>query len=395
MVREEHFDMKAEDFERNEDIIRGKMYVVKAPRAGKKKTVGLLPVFNLYDASRIDIKRLQLEKKEAIKVVAYRSNYVWNRRILDAIERSVERYKHRPDYKAYLSGIKRQDELVREYYGLEDRDSVDPFNYLIRDNLDRQDNVPQARLTFDLQPPTVTNTKEESDESSGVFPQKAVDTTLSSNSSVEEINDNLIAAKIEIEFDTMVGDDDDLNDDEQSAADEKLLLTDDLLSNLEKGVYDDHIANVMTGKARSKRHSHFIKIQSSNKLDFSYDSEITKIFNVDFVAQSQDVRFADLTRKVCDAKMSRLKGLKKVVKDNASFMDKYITYCLQPEIIIKFIMNRDSSNYEAAQKTYLMRRVTVAKMDRIQKELDANVKLEMESRRYVFEEDDEQIMQRL
>jgi hypothetical protein len=44
-------------------------------------------------------------------------------------------------------------------------------------------------------------------------------------------------------------------------------------------------------------------------------------------------------------------------------------------------MNRDSSNYVAAQKTYLMRRVTVAKMDRILKELDANVKLEMESRR--------------
>jgi hypothetical protein len=85
----------------------------------------LLPVFVRYDACRIDIKKLQ--------------------RILDVIERSVERYKHKTYYQDYLTSLKRQAELVRECYGFEDRESVDPFDYLVRDNLDRQDNVPQAR----------------------------------------------------------------------------------------------------------------------------------------------------------------------------------------------------------------------------------------------------------
>jgi hypothetical protein len=421
-ISEDHFDMKAEDFEQMGVIIRAKIYVVQARRANTRNKLGLLPVFNRYDASSIDITKLKVEMKDVHSLVSFRNLYMWNRRILDTIERSIQRYMHRLDYRAYLEGIKRQYELVREYCCLDDRESVDPFDYLIRDNLDRQDNVPQARLRK-LQT-TIAKIRGEYVQSRISFLEKSTYKTLKSNKNIENNVDKMVGVvkerstiqlsskevhsnvkesdhkkktnyyekdrdsvkrcvaclhlsnnqeeleehflKVHLQHirhldDSYTNYDNEAEDNAGKIKDEcdakQQQLMDDLISALERGVFDKHITMVISGKAKSQRHLHFIKIQSTNKLDFSFESAIVQKYNIVYLSQSHEIAFDEMIMKVFKANMSLLKGIKKS-KKKSMFLEKYVTFCLQPEIIIKSIMDRYGVNYEDAEKNYLMIRIS-------------------------------------
>ena len=128
-VKEEDFNRSEEDFQKTMEIISVKMYVVKVPKVEKTKA-SLMPVFNksdFSDSSRIDIMRLRNEKIKLSRMFKYQHNRDVNKRILNALERSVQWAKNmnadkQKEYAEYLAAITRQEELVRDYFGLPGRD---------------------------------------------------------------------------------------------------------------------------------------------------------------------------------------------------------------------------------------------------------------------------------
>ena len=67
------------------------------------------------------------EKVQLSRIFKYQHNRDINKRILAALERSVQwtmkiSAEKRKEYEEYLAAITRQEELVRDYFGLPDRD---------------------------------------------------------------------------------------------------------------------------------------------------------------------------------------------------------------------------------------------------------------------------------
>ena len=381
-------------------MLHGKLYVVKTPRvSGKKPQVGLLPVFDLSDSTRRDLSKLQTEKKETGFVVRYKSNYDWNQRIIATIERSVRRYNDREDWQVYLQHVRRQMELVREFHGLKDRDSVDPIDFLVRDNLDRRIHVPpvfgpaEERVQADVSRTNSSATndsiimlqdvesspppKEQSSTGSVVYARKSVSTEASATTSDAP----------SVSASAIVHEKAEMDDPEVT---QRVALTECLLSCLEGGELDTHLTNIMSKKVGSRRHDYFVRVQSKRRIDFGVESEIGLLCNVNFVAENYDSRFGDAIKRVFNENASHLKGIRKAARNKAHFMSMYMEWCLQPEACIKFLMiQRGYEKYEDAERAYL-KRCSEAEIQQFNAQMDHEIRENWH--RKVLEEDDENIM---
>merc|ERR1712066_410684 len=107
----------------------------------------VMPVFNKYDNSTIDTKKLQAEKVPLNQLFKYEHNRDKNKRILTSVERSIQwrmkaSKKDHEEWGDYLKAVTRQEELVRDYFSLPNYSAVNPLDFLIRDNVDRQRRYP-------------------------------------------------------------------------------------------------------------------------------------------------------------------------------------------------------------------------------------------------------------
>ena len=130
-VKEEDFSRSEEDFENTQEIISAKMYVVKISVSEKVSSKAvLMPVFNQSgssESSRVDAKLLRNEKVQLSRIFQYQHKPDINKRILSAVERSVQWSKNlsaekQKEHGEYLASITRQEELVREYFALPEHD---------------------------------------------------------------------------------------------------------------------------------------------------------------------------------------------------------------------------------------------------------------------------------
>ena len=130
-VKEEDFSRSEEDFENAQEIISAKMYVVKISVSEKVSSKAvLMPVFNQSgssESSRVDAKLLRNEKVQLSRIFHYQHKQDINKRILNAVERSVQWSKNlsaekQKEHGEYLASITRQEELVREYFALPEHD---------------------------------------------------------------------------------------------------------------------------------------------------------------------------------------------------------------------------------------------------------------------------------
>ena len=143
-IREEDFHRAAFHFERSKEMIRAKLYVVKTPKSRSKKDKAiLLPVFDRSDSCRLDIKSLKNEKIALDRIFRYQHSSEINEDIINAVELSVQwmmqtNAVNQRRWDTYICGIKRQLDLVREYFELPNRSEINPLYFLIRDNVDRQ-----------------------------------------------------------------------------------------------------------------------------------------------------------------------------------------------------------------------------------------------------------------
>lgn len=424
-VKEEDFNRSADDFTTEKEIIRVKMYVVKTPRCSTTnkadKRASLMPVFNksdFSDSSRINIKNLQNEKIKLSRIFKYQHNRDINKRILGAVERSVQwamkiSPEKRKEYEGYLADITRMEELVRDYFGLQDRDQVDPLDFLIRDNVDRQRKYPQ--LTRKLKASVIHFVRKEraaaeaaaKGESGGgeteASPSAADDVIEIPEGDLDQILSDMVQEREQHLGGNVVGEVVDVTDSPRSCdidetppvVEEPLCperqrqqtMSQKIMDELNRGDYDEYITTIVTGKNKGRRHNHFVKIQHSENPDFHpITSKLGKWCNLGFLSEDEDLEFANITRHKLQQKRDLL-VLSEESKANSNLMEKYLTLVLQPELLIKIVLKRKrrtegpKAKIKAAENFYLERRVTDLEVARFEEQVDREIMESRSSRR--------------
>ena len=433
-VKEEDFSRPQDDFNsENAEVIRVKMYVVKVPKLKDKAVV--MPVFNksdFSDSSRIDIKRLQNEKIKLSRIFKYQRNRDINKRILTAVERSIQWIMNsspqmKKEWGDYFAAITRQEELVRDYFGLPDRDQVDPLDFLIRDNVDRHRKYPQ--LTTKLQVSVINFAKKESSEEGQgaakvgdagggdaddivVLPESEINNILSDMSQEREqsLGGNVDGSASDGEVVDLVSASNNPRpcdlDETPPVKEEPLCperqrqqtMSQTIMMELRRGDYNKYIDTIIQGRNKGKRHAHFAKVQHDENPDFHpITSTLGKMCNLGFLSEDEDLEFANITRFKLQEKMD-LCVLSERTKADSNLMEKYLTLVLQPELLIKIVLKKKRqaegrlAKIKEAENFYLKRRVTDLEVARFEEQVDREIMESRSSRsstRSPFSDDDE------
>ena len=415
-VKEEDFTRTEEDFQEKCEILSVKMYVVKLPKVEKTKAA-LMPVFNksdFSDSSRIDIKLLRNEKVQLSRIFKYQHNRDINKRILNAVERSVQWAKNlnaekQKEYAEYLAAITRQEELVRDYFGLPGRDQVDPLDFLVRDNVDRHRKYPQLAnklkasvINFvkkDIAEAGEEAVKDESGEDAEESNSNAGDNSIIElpQGEMDEILSDMTSQQAQhstgnVDGNVSDGDVLDVPSDDTTAVKEEPLcperqrqqtMSQKIMEELKRGDYDEYITTIVEGKNKGKRHRHFVKVQHDENPDFHpITSKLGRWCNLGFLSDDEDLDFANITRGKLQEKMDRSE-LSEKTKADSNLMEKYLTLVLQPELLIKIVLKRmrradgPRAKLTAAEEFYCKKRVTDLEVARFEEQVDREI---MESR---------------
>ena len=127
-----------------------------------------------------------------------------------------------------------------------------------------------------------------------------------------------------------------------------------IIQEIKEGVHDALIDGILSGKKRSKRHNYFVRVINDERTDLNLlfnqiSSKLVSLSSPSFLVGENVEEFNRATREKLIKKIEIL-TVPDEFKVNSTVIDYYLTFCLQPELLIYNVQKIFRS--EKMRKTY-------------------------------------------
>ena len=135
-----------------------------------------------------------------------------------------------------------------------------------------------------------------------------------------------------------------------------------IIQEIKDGAHDALIDGIVSGKKRSKRHNYFVKVINDGKRDVNIllnqvSSNLVRLCSPDFLGVKHVGEFNKATREKLNERIEKL-VVRPRAKENTDVVEYYLTFCLQPELLINIVLKRwrmrkKKKTYRSAELHYL------------------------------------------
>ena len=135
-----------------------------------------------------------------------------------------------------------------------------------------------------------------------------------------------------------------------------------IIQEIKDGAHDALIDGIVSGKKRSKRHNYFVKVINDGKRDVNIlldqvSSYLVRMCSPNFLGVEHVGEFNKATREKLNERIEKL-VIRPRAKENSAVVEYYLTFCLQPELLINIVLKRwrmrkKKKTYRSAELHYL------------------------------------------